>query len=69
MHESATQPSPTEKSCRTTLHYVIQSDGASDLVLPPAEELWLPLRRHLSCVRMRTNHIATKCNYYARLLN
>ena len=22
-----------------------------------------------SCVRMRTNHLATKCNYYARLLN
>ena len=22
-----------------------------------------------SCVRMRTNHLATKCNYYTRLLN
>ena len=28
------------------------------------EELWLPLRRHFSSrVRMRTNHLATKCNY------
>jgi len=33
--ESATQPSPTEKSSRTTLHYVIQNDGACDLALPP----------------------------------
>jgi len=37
---------------------------------PLTEELWLPLQRHFisSCVRMRTNHLATKCNYYARLL-
>jgi len=34
------------------------------------EELWLPLQRHFSSrVRMRTNHLATKCNYYTRLLN
>ena len=34
------------------------------------KELWLPLRRHFtSSVRMRTNHLATKCNYSARLLN
>ena len=34
---------------------------------PPTEELWLPLRRHFSsCVRMHTNHLATKCNYYKR---
>jgi len=32
-----TQPSllPRRKSSRTSLHYVIQSDGAHDLVLPP----------------------------------
>jgi len=24
-----------EKSCRTTLHYIIQNNGARDLVLPP----------------------------------
>ena len=29
------QPSSTEKSSRTTLHYVIQNDSARDLVLPP----------------------------------
>ena len=35
--ESAMQPSSTEKSSRTTLHYVIQNDSARDLVLlPPA---------------------------------
>ena len=33
--ESAVQPSSTEKSSRTTLHYVIQNDSARDLVLPP----------------------------------
>ena len=33
--ESAMQPSSTEKSSRTTLHYVIQNDSARDLVLPP----------------------------------
>ena len=33
--ESAMQPSSTEKSGRTTLHYVIQNDSARDLVLPP----------------------------------
>ena len=32
--ESAMQPSSTEKSSRTTLHYVIQNDSARDLVLP-----------------------------------
>ena len=37
---------------------------------PLTEEQWLPLRHHFSSrVRMRTNHLATKCNYYARLLN
>ena len=32
-----TQPSllPRYKSTKTTLHYVIQKDGARDLVLPP----------------------------------
>ena len=34
--ESAMQPSSTEKSSRTTLHYVILNDSARDLVLPPA---------------------------------
>ena len=33
--ESAMQPSSTEKSNRTTLHYVILNDSARDLVLPP----------------------------------
>ena len=33
--ESAMQPSSTEKSSRTTLHYVMQNDSARDLVLPP----------------------------------
>ena len=33
--ESAMQPSSTEKSSRTTLHYVILNDSARDLVLPP----------------------------------
>ena len=34
--ESAMQPSSTEKSSRTTLHYVIQNDNARDLVpVPP----------------------------------
>ena len=33
--ESAIQPSFTEKSSRTTLHYVIRNDSARDLVLPP----------------------------------
>ena len=33
--ESAMQPSSTEKSSRTTLHYVMQNDSACDLVLPP----------------------------------
>jgi len=33
--ENATQPSPAVKSSKTTLHYVIQQDGARDLVLPP----------------------------------
>jgi len=37
--ESATQPSPMEKSSRITFYYVIQNDGARDLVLP----LWLHL--------------------------
>ena len=32
--ENAMQPS-TEKSSRTTLHYVILNDSARDLVLPP----------------------------------
>ena len=36
--ESAMQPSSTEKSSRTTLHYVIQNDSARDLVLPPLRE-------------------------------
>ena len=38
---------------------------------PLTEELWLPLRCHFfsSHIRMCTNHLATKCNYYARLLN
>ena len=31
------QPSSTEKSSRTTLHYVIQNNSARDLVLPPLE--------------------------------
>ena len=31
--ESAMQPSSTEKSSRTTLHYVIQNDSTRDLVL------------------------------------
>ena len=35
--ESALQPSSTEKSSRTTLHYVIQNDSARDLVLPRAK--------------------------------
>ena len=33
--ESTNQPSPMKKSCRTTLQYVIQNDGARDLVIPP----------------------------------
>ena len=33
--ESTMQPSSTEKSSRTALHYVIQNDSARDLVLPP----------------------------------
>ena len=33
--ESEMQPSSTEKSSRTTLHYVILNDSARDLVLPP----------------------------------
>ena len=33
--ESAMQASSTEKSSRTTLHYVIQNDSARDLVPPP----------------------------------
>ena len=33
--KSAMQPSSTEKSSRTTLHYVIQNGSARDLVLPP----------------------------------
>ena len=33
--ENAMQPSSTEKSSRTTLHYVIQNESARDLVLPP----------------------------------
>ena len=37
--ESAMQPSSTEKSSRTTLHYVIQNDSARDLVLPPHQPL------------------------------
>ena len=36
---------------------------------PLTEELWLPLQSHISSrVWMGTNHLATKCNYYARLL-
>ena len=35
--ESAMQPSSTEKSSRTTLHYVILNDSARDLVLPPLQ--------------------------------
>ena len=35
--ESAVQPSFTEKSSRTTLHYVIRNDSARDLVLPPLQ--------------------------------
>ena len=33
--ENELQPSSTEKSSRTTLHYVILNDSARDLVLPP----------------------------------
>ena len=33
--ESEMQPSSTEKSSRTTLHYVILNDSVRDLVLPP----------------------------------
>ena len=34
------QPSSTEKSSRTTLHYVILNDSARDLVLPPLSSLY-----------------------------
>ena len=37
---------------------------------PLTEELWLPLQpSFLLHERMRANHLAMKCNYYARLLN
>ena len=37
--ESSIQPSPMEKSSRTTLHYVIQTDSARDLVLHIIREI------------------------------
>ena len=43
--ESAMQPSSTEKSSRTTLHYVIQNDSARDLVLPPLSPLYRTKQR------------------------
>jgi len=33
--ENAKQPSPTEKSSRRNLYYIMQKDGACDFVLPP----------------------------------
>ena len=56
--ESAMQPSPpTEKSSRTTLHYVnvIQNDSAHDLVLPP-----LPDITCISCNRLATQFLLGK---------
>ena len=43
--ESAMQPSSTEKSSRTTLHYVILNDSARDLVLPICPGAALGARR------------------------
>ena len=37
--ESSIQPSPMEKSSRTTLHYVIRTDSARDLVLHIIREI------------------------------
>jgi len=38
--ESEKQPSPTKKSCITTLHYVMQDTSVHHLVLPP---LWVSM--------------------------
>ena len=38
--ENAMQPSSTEKSSRTTLHYVIQNESARDLVPLVAKWSW-----------------------------
>ena len=49
--ESAMQPSFTEKSSRTTLHYVIRNDSARDLVLPPLH------CDHLCCLQLILLHM------------
>ena len=45
------QPSPMQKSSRTTLHYVIQNKSACDLVLTPLKakySTWQLLQRTLN---------------------
>ena len=54
--ESAMQPSSTEKSSRTTLHYVMQNDSARDLVLPPLGHGWVHQR-----VQSAYGHVCLGC--------
>jgi len=45
----------TEKSSRTPLHYVIQNDGAHDLVLPPWCTTWDCLPMASVCLTCMVN--------------
>ena len=57
--ESAMQPSSTEKSSRTTLHYVILNDSARDLVLPPLVLLYMLKIVHVTIIIRVENVLQT----------
>ena len=65
--ESAMQPSSTEKSSRTTLHYVIQNNSARDLVLPPLHMKYTVILFSASVV-MRSQTRRVRGSGCARLL-
>ena len=60
--ESATHPSPVKKSSRTTLHSVMQNDGARDLVLRPLlrghspNSECSPILQHSSITSQKNSH-------------
>jgi len=63
---SAQNSSVSTEQCTSPLLF-LQVWSLTRRFEPLTEELWLPLRCHFSSiVRMRTNHLATKYNCYAR---
>ena len=62
--ESAMQPSFTEKSSRTTLHYVIRNDSARDLVLPPL--IWC---RYFHLLNDYIGYVFTTQSWYRMSVN